>query len=191
MKLLTNSDEILALPLSLGIPLEMWGKDQAKSVDQFVDEVLSGEASLEVRSGRLVRKITCAGIMIRYTCWSPNLKLVEAHQIYKKRGCKRTRNNFAGLSAISRFNPREIDARTAAQQILGERLGINARSYALDEDDPPVICKPMVPSLSYPGLYDENSIHVFLWNMPKEHFRVEGYVEEQQTYRTHFAWENL
>ncbi len=178
---LSITDLIVRLSNS-GIDLEQWGKGAAKTVQNLLDEINSGESTMTIFQDKLIRKVRILYILVRYSDGQKNYVLKEQQQENKKTGVIRTRDFPA--SVAEKMQPRET-SRAATIRAIAEELGIETPITILDGDT----TSKTGHSDSYPGLTTDRIIYNSVVNLNAEQFNPDGYTEDGKTFITTFVWE--
>lgn len=128
-----------------GIPLEQWGRGQAKTVADLWTEIASGEATLRDNPPR--REVAVAQVLIR----RGDQLLIEIEQELSD-GRRRMRQR----PPSEKLQGGE-DALAAARRCLAEELGLALPVTQLYEVEPPDTFSRVSPS--YPGLPTRYAVH--------------------------------
>lgn len=179
-----NRDSLRAFLEAHSIPIQKWGKGEAKTLDHLLAEINTGEATIAVKDSRVIRMIATAAVNVYYTEGAGNLLLVEDRQVFCD-GQIRRRNLNTSLGEKVKVGEKPEEA---AQRALEEELGINENLSFISES---VLEKPLLPSESFPGLYVTNVLYRFDVFLPAQFYRPEGYVEYQADKTTYFIWRLL
>lgn len=162
-----------------GVPVELWGVGQAKTVAHLLAEVEAGETLLhDLADGRLLRIVSVVDIIVTYR----GRRLVEDHQRFAD-GRVRRRNIPASL--MEKVTPGENPLR-AARRALAEELGINDRALAFTGHRK---AQHSTMSPSYPGIATSYTTDTFDAELPTRHFKPGGYTERQADKQTVWVWE--
>jgi hypothetical protein len=94
------------------MPLDQWGKGEAKTLDNLLEEIENGEAVLiEDEAGELVREISVVWMTVFYSDESGNrYRLIEEKQVFDD-GRERTRD--LSISVGEKMKPGEGPLETA------------------------------------------------------------------------------
>lgn len=173
----------------LGIPIERWGRGEARTLEDFYREVGSGEASLQESSdGRLFRIVNGATVNVFYrNAAGETLKLTEERQVYKD-GRVRKRAADLRMSVGEKMRKGETPE-AAARRALAEDLGIHDGELALLPSKEPF--EQTSPSKAFPGLFTRYTSHRFDLFLPGEYYRAEGYEKRQPDKTTSFVWKKI
>lgn len=170
-----------------GVPLDEWGKGEAKTLDYLVGEISRGSAIMCFDEEReiWVRELKAVEVRVFYD--SPDgttYILKEDRQVFKdgrvrKRGfswvAEKIEENENGLIAAERAIREELDL--LSPFVSGPK---HIENEVFEQE-----------SRSYPGLVTEYSIGRFEVYLTPEQFVPEGYVEEQENLTTFFVWEKM
>ena len=170
---------------SEGIETDLFGKDEAKSLEDLFSEVQRGVAILSKESGELLRVMRTVVIFVFYLNSENGERffLKEVKQVFKD-GRERKRDFKWSVSEKLEIGEEESEG---AIRALKEELGVTdkVRLISLGTND------KRMNSDSYPGLttiYKNNYYKVFL---PRESFKQEGYIEKGKILTTYFEWVKL
>lgn len=164
------------------IPLELWGKGEAKTLEHLAQEVLSGETELvETENGELVRQITAIDLLIKYVNENGRMyQLKETKQVFAN-GHERVRPEISSIAEKSKLgeNPDEVAIR-AVKEELGIAEDISPE-FVRTENKKKI-------SKSFPGLDTKYVIHFYTVTLNDRQYKSEGYVEKQSDKTTFFEW---
>lgn len=156
-----------------GVPVELWGKDGAKTISHLVEELRVGECNLNgpVRTVQSVAvDVLCNGMRLR-----------EREQIFKD-GRVRQRTLPWG-SVGEKLRPGETP-NAGLWRALCEELDIHDLSPYRYKGEAHLVSI----SSSYPGLLSKNTQTRYVLYLRKPYFKPEGYVERQRDKTTYFDW---
>lgn len=172
------------------LPLETWGKNQAKSLDHLWGEIESGEAHLRKRviTGKAtwVRVVEGVGAVLWQIPKSDDRSwsfLQETSQTFKD---GRVRYRSLGVS-IGEKSTKGEDAGATLRRGLEEELGLENFTLNLST---PSTQNTLMASDSYPGTWREYRTQIWHFLLPKQFVR-EEYVEEQADKTSLFHWREL
>jgi 8-oxo-dGTP pyrophosphatase MutT (NUDIX family) len=166
------------------IPLQQWGKGEAKTLNHLLAELNSGEATLVEREGRVLRTIATAAIDVYHVDGAKTLLLHEEKQVFVD-GRSRQRNLSTSLGEKIKVGE---DTEAVVRRALAEELGIAHVATVVQKQ---VVLKGPLASGSFPGLESLNELRHYDVFVSVESFRPEGYVERQADKSTHFVWKEL
>ncbi len=161
--------------LSLGVHLELWGKDEAKSVEHLVEELNAGECVLDGKV-RTIRPVVL-------DVWYLRMQLRETFQIFSDLRVRVRELKFGSVGEKLRIGE---GAKAGAWRALREELGVKNRHDTYIDPLPGDEWEEL--SSSYPGLVTRNIQSRFLVRLSKTYYNPEGYVERQKDKSTHFHW---
>lgn len=167
---------------SFGIDLSLWGKGKAKTVDHLLEEVTSGEAVLEERDGKLIRKtMVCKAEVFHTDAQGVRWHLKEEKQVFKDgRERVRTLNSSVSEKIKANEDPSESIKRGIAEELdLTGDFSVRSDGTAEEQDESP----------SYPGLKTVYVLYNFTVELRDDQFKPAGYQEEQKDKTTYFVWE--
>lgn len=126
-----TKDELVGFLAENGVDVSKWGTNEAKTVDNLLEELRQGESSLIVFEEGLRRVVSIVQIEVRYT--DPNglhYRLVEAGQTFRD-GRKRVRNLPRSLGEKIKAGE---DPGQVATRGVHEELGILIDSTRFQSD---------------------------------------------------------
>lgn len=167
------------------VPLELWGKGKAKTLNHLVGEISREAINIffDEKKERWVREVGSVEIHVFYespegiTCF-----LREDRQVFKD-GRERKRD----FPWIGEKMEKGENSLSASIRGVWEEIGLV----------PPFASGPSFTgnkkvereSNSYPGLISRHSVSCFEVHLTPEQFEPEGYVEKQEDKTTYFVWE--
>lgn len=164
------------------VPYWSWGRGNAKTLGDLWRELESGECTLSVRKGVVIRRVVVSSVYVYYKKDKVTWRLVEQRQVFAD-GRSRTRPAYLGVGEKRRPNE---DAEVAARRALKEELGIV---------DPKIVFKPLpkevwkpTSSTTYPGTVVDHNVDMFEVFIPARLYKPEGYIEQQCDKTSYFAW---
>ncbi len=164
------------------IPVKsQWGKGSAKTVDDLVTELERGECTLLSAGGRLVREFCVARVDLYY--WDKDgklLRLKEDRQIFND---GRERNRAFDFAVGEKAKPLERPF-DAAHRGLAEELQIHDRFDLA----PLRSFVEIEPAKDFPGIPSISKRADYRLILPENHYRAEGYVDQQTDKKTIFLW---
>lgn len=164
------------------VPFDQWGKGEAKTFDNLLAEIVSGEATLKKRGGIPCRSITISALDVYHDDGARLLLLREDKQLFSD-GRSRIRKLDRSIGEKQKRGETPLQA---ARRALVEELGI---TETLPLFAKPPVTKGPLPSLSFPGLFTFYTMHVFDVFLPPHLYRADGYVERQKEKVSYFVWE--
>lgn len=177
-----SREEVLALLARYNVPLEAWGKGDAKTLTHLIAEIESAEAWLEESPVHgLMRVSSGTTLSVYFPVVGGRLVLKETKQVFADGRIKVRPLDF---SIGEKRRPDETPE-SAAYRALREELGID-EAIPLQEKTERI--KGPVPSVSFPGLTTFYTMHHFIVILPKRYFRPEGYIEHQQDKTNYYEW---
>lgn len=178
-----NLEDLKKLLSEYGVKYHLWGTGESKTLQNLLDEINSGEATLVVSGNKLLWVTVCAGVLVTYREYT----LIEDRQEFV-RGDVRRRKSY-GMSINEKLKPCENHA-TGAIRAIREELGIELTPIDILTYRGPQEIGP-APSQSYPGLLSRFTRYEYLWEMPQGFYKPEGYTEVQSDKTTYFLWKKL
>jgi len=163
------------------VPLDEWGKGDAKTLQHLQKEIESGESILEFTDAGVVKITLGSCINIFHRVGDIRLKLVEDRQVFKD-GREKKRNLSTSIGEKRSPDENPLDC---AYRALEEELGISERLPLTD-------CGPnnsgLVPSVSFPGISTRHFLDIYELELPDHLYKPEGYIEEQEDKTNYFVW---
>ena len=171
---------------SSGMPLELWGVGNAKTVEDLQKELDQGEVSLIIGdNGELTRQVRALAVNIYYPQTEDRwLKLIEASQQFSDGRRRRIRrhNTSIGEKLLRTEEPGEEVLMRALDEELGVKPnGVTAWEHIKDVEQ-------RRESASYPGLTTNYLLHHYWVELNDQGYNAEGYVEFQPDKTTRFVW---
>ncbi len=176
-----TKEELVGFLQADNVPLKRWGTGEAKSVDHLLEEINSGESTLEERDGVLFRTAMGTVITVYYQDDTRRLTLKEDRQVFKD-GRERKRAVAGSIGEKLKFGE---NALSAAYRALQEELSISEK---LPLTSKPSEVKGPNPSQSFPGIMTTYMIHVYEVYLPQDLYKPEGYVETQRDKTNYYVW---
>ena len=164
------------------VQFDQWGKGEAKTFENLLAEIASGEATLEKKHGVPCRSITISALDVYHDDGVRLLLLREKKQLFSD-GRSRIRKLDRSIGEKQKSGETPSNA---AHRALVEELGITETLLLFAG---PLITKGPLPSLSFPGLFTFYNVYVFDVFLPKHLYRANGYVERQKEKTSYFVWE--
>lgn len=165
---------------SHGVPIGEWGLGSTKTLGHLINEVASGESTLEIgEAGKVHRRIAVVGVDVFFNSPDGRLVLKEDRQVFHD-GRERRRDLVASIAEKVRVRENVI---SAALRALDEELGLEKaivdyeRSFETER-----------PSIAFPGLITDSQIFIFSTEISGDQFKREGYIEEQPDKKSYFIW---
>lgn len=168
-------ESLKARLLKSGVPLDLWGKNQAKTLDHLVEELNIGESKLQ----GIERIIHTVVLDVRYK----KFVLREKEQVFVSGRYRKRRLPWG--SVAEKLRPGE-GVFSGIKRALKEELGIDF-GYGVRLRQVRGV-ELVGVSLSYPGLVNTNFQSRFVVTLPTRLFKEEGYVEIQPDKTTYFEW---
>jgi len=170
--------------LERAIPLQQWGRGEAKSLDHLVAELARGEAALSCENGEVYLQ---GRVVILNITWRAEdggvFQLVEDRQEFHD-GRIRRRTTLGSLPGekLHEFESPEMAARRALREEL-----VFPDSFLLERGES-VRC--LTSSQNYPGVIQRNNFIEFQGELPDRLMRP-CYVEHGADKRVYFSWREL
>ncbi|MBU6427206.1 hypothetical protein KGQ27_03135 [Patescibacteria group bacterium] len=181
-----NIEQLEKLLVEHRIPIDSWGRGEAKKVEHLLKEVNAGEAVFRFVNGFLVRCIKVAAIYVYYPLSDQTLHFLrETRQVFNDGRVRKIRRD---TSVSEKLMPGE-KPEEAAHRALAEELNDDFRKggYSMAA----IGCDPVITggTRSYPHLRTFRQRYFFVCVVPKFLYRHEGYKEVQAGVKTiYFDW---
>lgn len=182
-----SSDELLGYMIEADMPLLLYGKDGAKTINHLIDELREGESILSMdENGKLYREV---GVLwLNVLCKMPNgavYALREDRQVHRDGTVKRRQL----LSSLGEKLKAQEDSRDVVPRALAEELQVGEEYinelYFQGEDH-----DILIPD-TYPGLETQYKFFKYTAVIDEAAFRSEGYIEEQQDKTNYYLWDQI
>lgn len=183
-----KKSKLVALLRAHKVPIEKWGIGEAKDVSHLLDEINAGETILKEGRWRgemcLFRNVRVCIVQVYYRNGDQIFRLREDKQVFSD---GRIRKREYQGSVSEKMRPRETPL-ASAQRALREELHIGGNITFIQGS---VFEEGAHPSGSFPGIMSVFRFYHFDAFLPIEHYRKDGYVEEQADMQTYFVWEEV
>lgn len=168
------------------IPIDTWGKGEAKTIDHLANEIAAGETVLveDEKSGKLIREFSFLAIIVLCQQAGKTYQLIEEKQVFAD-GRERVRRSDISVGEKIKQDEREVDEIT--KRALQEELGIEGDFIVREHK----IIKEEVDSKSYPGLTSRRNRFDVIVEISPTQYKTEGYTEIQSDKSTYFAWKEI
>lgn len=179
-----NYHELIDLLRSYNLPLDEWGKGEAKTIHHLYNEIKEGETILKEENNELVRYVNFVGARIIYKSNTKTYRLYEEKQVFKD-GRIRKRKNMP-YSMAEKFKLGE-DPKKVIIRGMKEELGISISKNQF------TFYNKMENYVSgdYPGLKSVNSGYEFLIVLNDNQYNPDGYIEKQADKDVYFTWKEI
>lgn len=164
-----------------GVALDKW----QKTSNDLCNEIKNQDCSLGFEDGNLIRRVD----VVRVKCFyhdekNDTYQLVEDKQVFKN-GLERVRKDFDFIA--EKKQPMETPE-AAARRGIAEELGIRDENIELVPENN---FTKKLSSPSYAGINSVYNTYVYKIVVPKEHFKPEGYIENQEDKSSYFSWHKI
>ncbi|MDO8520646.1 MAG: NUDIX domain-containing protein [bacterium] len=176
-----NAQQIMTLLQKHAINVACFGTGSAKSLENLLAEIESGEAVLVEGNSRLARKISVLGVDVFIDIGGTKIRLVEDRQVFND---GRVRRRSLPSSISEKLHQGE-DVLEAVARALNEEIGIS--TFTLLTPTPRTRVE-IEDSPSYPGILSEYTKHEVDVLIASSEYKAEGYREVQPDKTTHFVW---
>jgi hypothetical protein len=169
------------------INLKNWGIGKAKTLTHLLDEILKGEAKVELVDGKIYRSIEVVSISI-FSPTDPIMLLREAKQVFAN-GRIRPRNlpNNCSVAEKIKFlhneTPEVAVIRACQEELRQIQEPVNAGQLQYIATH-----TRQALSTSYPGVLTNKTVYIFHCNFTQGQYNPEGYTEIQDDKTNHFHW---
>ena len=166
------------------IDLKQWGREQSKTVTHLLNDVVDGEATLELLDRTIYRSIEIVSISI-YSPTDTHMLLREERQIFSD-GRVRIRNLPDNCSVAEKIKflhnetPEDSTIRAISEE-LNITIASDQLNYTYSNHSQSL-------SNSYPCIITKNKIHTFKCTLTPEQYNPKGYTEIQKDKITYFKW---
>lgn len=177
-----------------GVPIHLWGQDDAKTVAHLYQEIKRQDSQLIQEDGELIRKLKFVEVDVQITMHNQRLKLVEDRQVFNEgKPNQRLRRRPQYPSAVKEKIHFQEDPDQAVIRAIKEEIGRLWFEHDLDLLKPEKIQERQFKkeSLSYPGLLTFYHGHYYHLELPKPLFDPGGYQEIQPDITTYFVWKEV
>lgn len=155
------------------VPTDDWGDSK---FDDLAEEILNKDCELVIENNCLIRIVRVARIQV--LCFGN--RLVETQQNLKKE----CRVRYRGFKAISEKVKVGESFYSGALRGIKEELGLNAENLVFQK-----VSIVELAGSSYPELMCKYQFFDYVWEMPVEYFKPEGYIADENDTITYFQWE--
>lgn len=165
------------------IPYHEWGIGDARTVNDFLNEIKSGESVVTLSSDqKLQRQIDVALI-----------EVVHVTKDYKVYGLCEDRQVFNDGRVKKRKLPASISIKIMPDE-APEEAGVRALKEELGIDELTEISefnsrRETIPSTSYPGVTTYCNSYPFFTPIDSNSFNPDGYIKTQDDKTTYYVWE--
>lgn len=165
------------------IPYHEWGNGDARTVDDFLNEIKSGESVVTLSSDqKLQRQIDVAMVKVVYiTNDYKKYELREDRQVYNDGRIKKRK---LPTSISIKIKPDEAPEE-AGVRALKEELGIDELTEISEFNS----SRETIPSTSYPGVITYCNSYPFFTPIDSSSFKPDGYTKTQDNKTTYYVWE--
>ena len=163
------------------VSFKEWGTGGAKTFDNLLSEIVSGEAILGMKRGALCRSIEVSVLNVYHDDGTNLWLLYEENQVFAD-GRSRVRDLDKSIGEKKRQGETPLHT---ARRALAEELGIKETLSLIPK---PMTKRGPLPSLSFPGLLTFYRVHAFDVFLPPHLYRADGYIERQKDKISYFSW---
>ena len=173
--------------MELNVPINHWGQEEAKTVEDLYEEWTSGECTLFIQNGKLKRYIKTSAVRVVYR--SPSGTRVKLKEVYQQwyDGRKRYRDLDSSIGEKARVEESAIAS--ALRGVQEELSGLDVDETRLD-----LLQKQSQTvsgfSTSYPGLETINDKYFFQLRLRDEEFleHIDGFEDDDGKKISVFRW---
>jgi hypothetical protein len=181
----STPEELGAYLAQFRLPLDSWGKGNAKEIAHLLAEINSGDCKLVEEEGNLIRRVHFVNISVIAEFDGKIHTLIEDRQVFNEGAPQqriRTRRELRGAVKEKMYRSENQD--DAVTRAIREELGLQSKvnfvkTYSEDIDK---------ESASYPGLRSQYRAHYYLAYLKGDQIHKEGYKEIHQDKTTYFVW---
>jgi ADP-ribose pyrophosphatase YjhB (NUDIX family) len=181
---INSINELKALLVKNGIPVEQFGVASAKTISGLLDEVIKGSCQLVLENNELIRLVNSVNIRIYFNSLDKTLYLKEKMQEFAD-GRIRIRN-WLTWSVSEKIEPGE-NPEQAVIRGMSEELGIHNLTNLTKQE----VVNNDQYSPSYPGVKTKYVNNYFNLNLTDEQYKPEGYKEVQPNITTYWEWKEI
>jgi len=178
-------DELKERLVSAGINISLWGKGEAKTINDLYREIKNGETKLvKDKNLGLIKKVSICGADIFYR--SPlgeKFHLIERKQVFSD---GRVRVRDWGHAVSEKIKIGETPKEGVLRGIQ-EEIGVSG-DLEIEETERDSVQRE---SLSYPGLISQYDRFHYEVNLNENQFNPKGYIECNDSITTYFEWEKV
>lgn len=177
-------EELTGILITCGIPIEKWGMDEAKTIDNLLVELQNGESAMWVDDQGIHRDVTVLWLDVIHETSDGDVFLLKEDRQEFRDGRVRRRDLPGSLGEKMKPNERPVDA---SMRALAEEIGVeNITSHYVIGEEVKMYTPP-----TYPGLESRYTTYSHLVQIGTEDFRPEGYVEYQEDKVNYYVWKKL
>ena len=168
-----------------GVPLEEWGKGEAKTLNHLVKEISREAVTVffDEKKGIWIREVKDVEVKVLYESFDGTTYFLrEDRQVFKDGRVRRR-----GHSWVAEKAEKDESGLTVVERAIKEELDLLSPFAS----GPEYIQKKKVErdSNNFPGIISKHSVSCFEVRLTPEQFNPEGYIEEQEDKTTFFVWE--
>ncbi len=170
---------------SFNIPIEKFGKGEAKTMQNLLDETSNGDCRLVISKKGIHREVSIMRVHVIYYKNNKSLILKESKQVFDD-GRGRKRN----LLHISEKFSIEEEFEKVAERAVAEELGIESKIKQETRDS---LSLDTLDTISYPGLERKPIFSDRIVFLTYDQFKEDGYTEynKKTGITTYFVWISL
>ncbi len=199
-----NKEELRNFLVAHHIPLDQWGKRDAKTVTSLFEEILDTDCKLIKINGEIIRESNVVEMHITYHNKTTG-EMFKLHEDFEKLWDGRVRKRNLPWSVSGKMKQGESVKEAIARELLVEELpvliGQNDNTEQEQEIkvrfrkikvEPKKIVKQQ--SNSYPGLSNHTFVHVVNMELTKKQYNPEGYysmISSKTTRFAKFSWKKI
>ncbi len=175
-------DGLLDVLRAANIPIDEYGKGNAKTIEHLLSEIHEGEAIMTVgEQGAVYREVNVLWLDVLCELSDGKVYLLREDRQEFKDG--RTRVRKLDSSIGEKLKPDE-KIEDAAYRALQEELGIGIVESLYENG---YTERTFMPD-SFPGIESNYKMHQYVSVIPEEAFKSEGYVEYQPDKTNYYVW---
>lgn len=176
-------EHLISVLIDANVPLDLWGKNGAKTVDHLFDEILNKKTELALNdSGEIERRIEASLVEVIYVS--------KGATVY---GLKEDKQILNDGSVIKRELSTTLEERmtygespdSTALKILNEELDIDSYDEFMEFRSRTTI----EPSRNYPGLITYYKTQPYMVSIDAKSFKPDGYIKTQPDKTSFYVWD--
>lgn len=168
------------------IPIDTWGSGNAKNFEALFFEIQSGECTIAVENGELIRSTNALAINVYCRIDGKTFRLKEEKQVFADGRVRRRGADIMDTSMGEKITGSESQPR-ALRRALEEELNLPKGSDFVYEQEKSIVKER--PSNSYPGLKSRHNLFRYDVLMPQNTFDSDAEIIEKQDDKwTYFIW---
>lgn len=180
-----SKDKLVSILNIAKVPLEQWGIDEAKNIDDFLDEITSGEAKVTLTyNGELHRSIDVAIMEVLYIAKDSTVYGLREDRQEFNDGRVRRRNLPTSIAIKIKLDetPEEASVRALTSE-MSVREPSEIREFKFERN--------VSESTSFPGVTTYCNSYPFIAMLDSDSFNPNGYKHQQDDRINYYVWEMI